>query len=38
MRSSWDEVFNLPVLEFLNVICYNKDKANFKLKGNNVSD
>lgn len=27
MRVSWDEVFRLPALQFLNMICYRKDKA-----------
>ena len=27
MRVSWDHVFSMPAIEFLNVICYMKDKA-----------
>ena len=27
MRVSWDKVFEMPVLEFLNMICYRRDKA-----------
>lgn len=26
-RCSWDEVWSKPALEFLNLICYGKDKA-----------
>lgn len=26
MRKSWDDVFTMNVIEFLNVICYIKDK------------
>ena len=26
MRCSWDEVWNKPALEFLNVLAYRKDK------------
>ena len=28
MRVSWDHVFSMPAIEFLNVICYMKDKAD----------
>jgi len=27
MRISWDEVFSMSVLQFLNMICYRMDKA-----------
>lgn len=27
MRISWDDVFKMPVLQFLNMICYRNDKA-----------
>lgn len=27
MKKSWDEVFSMNILEFLNVICYIKDKG-----------
>jgi len=27
MRESWDYVFKMPVLEFLNIVCYCIDKA-----------
>lgn len=27
MRISWDDVFTMPALEFLNMICYRRDKA-----------
>ena len=27
MRRDWDTVFTMPVLEFLNVIAYRRDKA-----------
>lgn len=27
MRVDWDRVYKMPALEFLNVICYRKDKA-----------
>lgn len=27
MRCEWDKVWTMPVLEFLNVIAYRKDKA-----------
>lgn len=30
MNVSWDEVFGKPAREFLNVICYAKDKADFE--------
>ena len=26
LRISWDDVFNKPLLEFLNVLCYIKDR------------
>jgi hypothetical protein len=26
MRCSWDEVWQMPAIEFLNVLCYRKDK------------
>lgn len=26
MRCSWDDVFNKPAIEFLNVLCYRKDR------------
>lgn len=25
-RASWDVVYKLPVIEFLNILCYRKDK------------
>ena len=28
MRVSWDDVFRMPAIEFLNVVCYRKDKAD----------
>ena len=27
IRESWDHVFRMPAIEFLNIICYCKDKA-----------
>ena len=27
MRIDWDRVYGMPVIEFLNVICYIKDKT-----------
>ncbi len=27
MRQSWDTTFRMPVLEFLNVVSYRRDKA-----------
>jgi hypothetical protein len=27
MRQSWDSTFRMPVLEFLNVVSYRRDKA-----------
>ena len=27
MRCSWDDIFRVSALEFLNVICYARDKA-----------
>lgn len=27
MRIPWSQVFAMPALEFLNMICYRKDKA-----------
>lgn len=27
MRQSWDSVFRMPALEFLNVVAYRRDKA-----------
>lgn len=32
MRISWDEVFSMPVLQFLNMICYRMDKAEEQKK------
>lgn len=25
MRCSWDDIFNKPAIEFLNVLCYRRD-------------
>lgn len=30
MRCSWDDVLRGTALEFLNIICYAKDKAAFR--------
>lgn len=27
MRTDWNTVYKMPVLEFLNIICYRRDKA-----------
>ena len=27
MRLSWDDVYRMPAVEFLNVVCYRRDKA-----------
>lgn len=32
MRISWDDAFKMPVLEFLNIICYRMDKAEEQKK------
>ena len=29
-RCSWDEVFRKPVREFLNIVCYAKDRVEFE--------
>ena len=30
MRCSWDEVWAMPAVEFLNVLAYRKDKAEWE--------
>lgn len=30
MRCSWDDVWNKPAVEFLNVLAYCKDKARYE--------
>lgn len=29
-RCSWDDVYGKPIMEFLNIICYTRDKAEEK--------
>ena len=31
-RQSWDEIFSLNVVEFLNMLCYIRDKRNWEKK------
>ena len=30
MRCSWDEVWSMPAVEFLNVLAYRKDKTEWE--------
>lgn len=30
IRESWDTVFRMNVREFLNILCYSKDKADYE--------
>lgn len=32
IRESWKVVFDMGVMEFLNILCYSKDKAAFEKK------